>query len=155
MADQTIPQGPGNNVAPSTIIKFKCAATVTKGMAVALSGYTAVAALVVTHGTGTFINGTTIEGADADLVDVCNAIGFACESGVLHGWIDVCVAGICPVGVITDGTVAEGDHIIPTSTAGTVGGTPGTTRDLLGFAVALQIDASTAATYVMVERKYH
>ena len=157
MADQRIPQGPGNNVPNSTVLQFKCAATVTKGMAVALSGNTAVAALVSTHGTGSFIDGTTIEGADTGELDAMAAIGFALESGVLHGWIKVCIAGMCPVPVITDDSVAEGDHIIPTGTVGTVGGTPGTTRDLLAFAVALKIDNDTThrATYVMVERKYH
>ena len=70
MAQQPISQGPGNNVPETETRFFKCAATVTKGFCVALSGYTAVAALVVTHGDGSYINGTTIEGGQIDELDV-------------------------------------------------------------------------------------
>jgi len=150
MAQQVIGQGPGNNVPDSHTKMFKCAATITKGWAVALSGEDAVDALQVTYGEAAYKHGTTIEGAITGVHDAIHGIGFAKESGVLGGWIEVVVGGFCDY-IVTDGSVVEGDHLVPTASAGVVEGTAGTTSSILGFGIALIDDASTLLTAAIVE----
>ena len=148
MSQQVIGQGPGNLVPDSEFKLFKCAAAVTKGWAVALSGATAVAAL----SDSSYVDGLCVEGADSAAADTAGVIGVAMQSGAQGDWIKVCVGGFCDY-IITDGSVAEGDHLIPTTSDGVVGGTAGGTRDLLGFGVALAADASTLLAKAYIEKK--
>jgi len=152
MSNQQIGQGPGNVVPDSTYRLFKCAAAVTKGWAVTLSGDTACAALVAA-GDADAITGLVVEGADTDVVDGAGIVGFAMETGAANGWIKVCTGGFCDY-VITDESVAEGDHLIPTAAPGIVGGTAGNTRDLLGCGIALIVDSTALLAKAFVESKY-
>lgn len=137
---QTIGQGPGNLVPDSEIKSFRCGAAVTLGWGVALSGATAVTALG-----GDYTLGLVVEGCDTSAADTAGVVGYALESGSQGDWIKVVVGGYVPT-VITDGSVAEGDHLIPTASPGIMGGTAGGTRDLIGFGVALDADSSTTLT---------
>lgn len=152
MSNQQIGQGPGNVIPDSTFRMFKCAAAVTKGWAVALSGEAACAALV-SAGDADAITGLCVEGADTDIADGTGIIGYAMETGAALAWIRVCTGGFCNY-IITDNSVAEGDHLIPTASPGVVGGTVGTTRSLLGCGIALDADSGTLLSKAFVESKF-
>lgn len=154
----TIPGGPGNNKAKySDLRPYRCGEAITKGQAVAFIDGTAMAALIAAYPAADYTYGTVIAPADLDANNpsLGFSIGIACESGSAGQWIDVCVAGLCPVAVITDGNVLEGDVLIPTSTAGTVGNVAGETQSVYGFAIALSDDSSTslAANRCIVMRR--
>ena len=135
-----IGKGPGNKVPDSYVEQFQCAATIAKGYPVALSGATAVAALVVTYGTDSFIDGTVIEGSNLAATDTAIVIGVAKEAGVVGDWIDVVVKGYCDY-VVTDGTVVEGGVLISISgTVGTADSILGDTGSWLSFGHALADD---------------
>jgi hypothetical protein len=153
MSQQSIGQGPGNLVPDSEYKMFLCAAAVTKGWAVGLSGAVAVAARVAA-GAADHRVGLSVEGADTDVADANHVIGVAMETGAQDTWIKVCTGGYCDY-IVTDGSVAEGDHLIPTASPGVCGGTAGTTRDLEGFGIALDADASTLLVGgAIIESKY-
>ena len=149
--------GPGNVTQINEKRKYQCGGTIPAGRPVAFIDATAVAALVSGDTAPGYLDGNVVDLSDLDAANptLGYTIGVSAEAGTAGGWIDVIVAGIIDVAMLTDGSVEEGDVLIPTATAGTVGGTAGETQDLYGFAIALADDSSTAQlvnTAVMMKR---
>ena len=66
MSQQVIGAGPGNNQVLSEVRQYKCGGTIAIGEPIAFADATAVAALVVTYGAGTYLDGAVIAPADLD-----------------------------------------------------------------------------------------
>jgi hypothetical protein len=148
--------GESNKVPMSRVVKLCCGGTIAKGAPIGFSDSAAVAALVVTYGTGSFTDGTTIAAADLDAADPsigAGAFGVAKEGGTVGQWIDVVVGGYCDY-VVTDQSVEEGDILIPTAAAGVCEGTAGETGSILGFGVALVDDTAAVLTKAMIFNKF-
>jgi len=152
MSQDHVGIGPGNNTVQTEIRMYKCAGTITKGWGVGIVDAAAVAALVSTYGTGSFIDGNTIAGSDVDANNptLTLVIGFAKESGTVGEWIEVVVAGFCDY-IITDNSVEAGDYLIATTAEGVVGGTAGEGgAGSVVEAMALQDDSGTTLTAAIV-----
>lgn len=148
MSRDRVTHGPGNNVAHFDFQYFRAGAAITKGWGVAYADSTAVTAL----GTG-YVDGVVVVGSDIDASNptLGFCIGFAMDAAAAAGdWIRVCTGGKCPVNIVTDGSVEEGDALIPTTAEGVMAGTAGETQDLLGCAIALADDSGTALAKAMV-----
>jgi len=104
MAQQIIGQGPGNLVPDSEKKQYLASAAITKGQ---------VVALVTGAGTASY----SIVAADSDGTNLDVVVGVAAESIASGAWGDVYVSGYCPY-VLTDGTVAVGDPLVPHTVAG-------------------------------------
>lgn len=151
-----ITNGPSNKIAFSRVVSLCCGGTVAKGEPVGFADSAAVAALVSTYGTGSFLDGSVIAPADLDANNPsigAGAFGVAKTAGAVGDWIPVVVGGYCDY-VVTDGSVEEGDILIPTTGAGVAGGTAGETGDLLGFGVALVDDTGSVLTKAMIFNKF-
>lgn len=129
MSDQQIGQGPGNLV-PDTEYKYFLASTaITLGQCVSME-------------TGKGSASYSIVLADSNSSPVQPAIGVAAEAIASGAWGKVIVKGYAAQ-VLCGGSVAAGDHLVPSTTAGTaVSGTLGT-DDGLFFGIALSADTGS------------
>jgi hypothetical protein len=151
-----ITSGPSNKIPFSRVVSLCCGVAVAKGEPVGFADSAAVASLVTSYGTGSFIDGTVIAPADLDANNPAlgaGAFGVAKIGGAVGDWIPVVVGGFCDY-VVTDNSVEEGDILIPTTGAGVAGGTAGETGDILGFGVALVDDTGTVLTKAMIFNKF-
>lgn len=129
MSDQIIGQGPGNLVPDSEFKMFLAGAAITKGQCVSLK-------------TGDGTASYTVVLADSNSTPVQPAIGVAAEAIASGAWGKIIVSGYAPQ-VLSGGSVAAGDYLIPDTTAGTaVSGTLGT-NDGLFFGIALSADTGS------------
>lgn len=104
MSQKSIGQGPGNLVPDTEAKSYLASAAITKGQ---------VVALVVGQGTASY----SIVAADSDGTNLDVVVGVALASIASGEWGNVCVSGYCPY-VLTDGTVASGDPLVPHTVAG-------------------------------------
>ena len=100
----TIGSGPGNLVPESGIKEYLASAAITKGQ---------VVSIVVSAGTASY----SIVQADSDGTNLDIVVGVAKESIASGAWGEVYYKGYCPY-VLTDGTVAVGDPLVPHTVAG-------------------------------------
>ena len=128
MSQQNVGQGPGNLVPDSEFKMFLAGAAITKGQCVSLK-------------TGDGTASYTVVLADSNSTPVQPAIGVAPEAIASGAWGKIIVSGYAPQ-VLSGGSVAAGDYLIPDTTAGTVSGTLGT-NDGLFFGIALSADTGS------------
>lgn len=104
MSQMTIGQGPGNLVPDSELKQFLASAAISKGQVVCLT---------VGQGTASY----AITAADSDGTNLDVVVGVAKADIASGAWGDVYVSGYCPY-VLTDGTAAVGDPLVPHTVAG-------------------------------------
>lgn len=128
MSDKKIGQGPGNLTPDSEIKSFLASAAISKGQ---------VVALVTGAGTASY----SIVAADSDGTNIDITVGVAKASIASGAWGEVYVGGYCPY-VLTDGTVAVGDPLVPHTVAGEAS-VMAAGEEHLVFAHALSTDTGT------------
>lgn len=131
MADIQITQGPGNLVPDGVKKPFLAGSAITEGQVVCLDVGAATAAAVA----------YTIDPADSDGTNLDVVVGVAAEDIASGSWGDVYVKGYCPK-VLTDGTAAIGDFLVPHTVAGEAS-VMAAGEEHLVFANALQADHET------------
>jgi hypothetical protein len=136
MSQQIIGQGPGNLVPNTETLKFKCTAAIPKGSPVFLSPVSVTDAKGTSYVAGCCITKAVVQ---ADVIGVAN------ELGADGDWIEVTISGLIPY-LLTDGSVAEGQLLVPTA-ASLADGVAVATGSLLAFGMAL--DADTAGNLLV------
>ena len=100
----TIKHGPGNEAVYSEKVSFKASSAVSRGQVVCLTTGLGTASFAVTP-------------ADSDGTNLDITVGVAHEAIASGAWGQVVTGGYCAY-VLTDGTVAVGDPLVPHTVAG-------------------------------------
>lgn len=121
-------QGPYSLIPDSSSKQFMASGAITKGQVVALK---------VSEGTASY----KIVAADSDGTNLDITVGVALADIADGAWGEVCVNGYCAY-VLTDGTVAAGDPLVPHTVAGEAS-VMAAGEEHLVFAHALSTDTGT------------
>lgn len=114
MSDQVIGQGPSNPVPNGEKIQFLAGSVaIVEGQVLSLL----VGATNPAGDSDTEYIAITVVQADSDGTDLNLLVGVAAEAIAAGEWGSVYVSGYCPK-VLTDGTVAVGDFLVPHTVAG-------------------------------------
>jgi hypothetical protein len=130
MSQIQIGQGPGNLVPDSEQRQFLAAAAIGRGQVVTLD-----------IGASGIAKGYTVEPADSDGTNLDLVVGVAAEDIASGAWGNVVVSGYCAY-VLTDGSVAIGDPLVPHTVAGEAS-TMAAGEEHLVFGMALSTDTGT------------